>query len=442
MDPITIALKQLAERQTGIAAARDYYAGRHPLVFAGDRFERQFGSQFATLHDNLSGAVVDAVADRLHITGFGGDEVAVVAADELWRSNKLARQSGELHLEAGRSGEAALIVWPDATGAVRLHAQRADQISVVYDPEVPGRVLMAVKVWRELDKSVRVNAYWPDRIERYSYVSKQSGMPTDVSKLSPLTEDPVVSNPWGVVPVFHFAANAGVGESGTSDLVDVMPLQDALNKTLADLLVAQEYVALPQRARIGVEPRFDELTGRPVPPAQGPGAVWDIANENASVTQFATPEVTQLVGAADALRMEIARVARVPAHLLGLTGSTFPSGESLRVAERPLVARVHDRQVAWGEVWADALHLALRMAGLSDAVADTVVVEWEDPAPVSETEKITNAEAMRRIGVPLGEVLRYLGYADEQVDTVLAEAGAENDAALERAQTALDRGLL
>jgi hypothetical protein len=442
MNSITIALKQLADRQPDVATARAYYAGQHPLVFAGERFERHFSRQFASLRDNLSGAVVDAIADRLQITGFGGDDTAVAAADTLWVQNKLARQTGELHLEAGRSGDAAVIVWPDATGTVRIHTQRADQVSFVYDPEVPGRILVAVKVWRELDKSVRVNAYFADRIERYVYRAEHGGLPTDAEKLIPLADDPVVSNPWGTVPVFHFPANAGVGEAGRSDLADVIPLQDALNKTLADLMVAQEYVALPQRARIGVEPRFDDHTGRPVPPAQGPGAVWDIANEAASVSQFASPEVTQLVGAAEALRMEIARVARVPAHLLGLTNSNFPSGEALRVAERPLVARVHDRQVAWGEVWADALHLALRMAGLPDQVADSVVVEWEDPAPVSETEKISNAETLRRIGVPLGEVLRFLGYADEQIDTVLTEAGAESDVALERAQTALDRGLL
>jgi hypothetical protein len=313
-------------------------------------------------------------------------------------------------------------------------------VEVLYDPEVPGRVVLAVKVWRELDKTVRVNVYRPDVVERYFYRG-EDGMPADAKKLSPLADDPVVSNPWGQVPVFHFPANAGIGEHGRSDLADVRPLQDALNKTLADLLVAQEFIALPQRARIGVEPNIDPVTGRPIPPNQGPGAVWDIANPDAAVQQFATPEVGQLIAAAEALRMEISRVSRVPAHLLGLAGTAYPSGEALRLAERPMVARILDRQRTWGEVWGDALHLALRMGGLPDAVADSVVVEWADASPVTEAEKLANAETLRRIGAPLSEVLRYLGYEDAQVAGILADADAEAAAATETAGLMLDRGL-
>lgn len=439
-DQITLALQQLARRLPEVETARQYYAGDHTATFNGERFDRLFARQLHGLRDNLCGAVVDAVADRLQVTGFGGDERAIEVANDLWLANRMDRQAGELHLEAGRTGDAYLIVWPDNQGIVRMHAQPSAQIEVLYDPEIPGRVLLAIKVWRELDKTIRVNVYTAETVERYVY-NGEDGMPTDAKKLRPLAEDPVVANPWGIVPVFHFPANAAIGEHGRSDLADVRPLQDALNKTLADLLVAQEFIALPQRARIGVEANYDPVTGRPVPPAQGPGAVWDIGNEQAAVQQFATPEITQLVNAAEAIRMEIARVSRIPAHLLGLAATTYPSGESLRLAERPMVARILDRQRTFGEVWADALHLALRMDGIDNTTADSVVVTWTEASPITEGERIANAETLRRLGVPLSEVLRYLGYEDAQVDDIMAQAEAEADAARLAAGIMLDRGL-
>jgi len=102
---------------------------------------------------------------------------------------------------------------------------------------------------------------------------------------------------------------------------------------------------------------------------------------------------------------------------------------------------VLDRQRTWGEVWADALHLALRMAGVPNTTADSVVVEWADASPVTEGEKLANAETLRRVGVPLSEVLRYLGYEDEQVAAILADADAEAVAGAAAAGLMLDRGL-
>lgn len=63
-------LKALADKQADCRLYQRYYDGDHDLVFATEKFFNTFGYLFRTLADNLCPVVVDAVADRLEVTGF------------------------------------------------------------------------------------------------------------------------------------------------------------------------------------------------------------------------------------------------------------------------------------------------------------------------------------------------------------------------------------
>ena len=417
------ALASIAERHVSYDIAERYYNGDHPLVFASEKFRSTFGNRFRAFSDNLCAAVVDAVSDRLHVTGWNGTPAAVELAQELWKGSRMPRQAGEIHLEAVRAGDAYLLVWPDANGVVRMYAHEAEHCFVGYDEELPGVVRYAVKTWRS-GKSTRMNMYYPDRIERYVANTPNGGAPQDMKKWQQFDADgqgAVVVNPYGVVPVFHFASNGELGSSGRSELVNVAPLQDALNKVIADQLVAMEYHAMPLRYRIGVEPPIDPYTGKPVAPKQGPGVLWDLG-EGATVGQFPAGDFTPFLAAADSLRAEIARVSRTPMHLLGLSGQNYPSGEALRVAERPLADKVRDRQVSFGDAWADAMSLAVRMAGGPDERIEPV---WAPAETVSETEQLNNAVIKEQVGFSRRQVLLDLGITPDAVDLMLAEADAQ-----------------
>src|SRR5690606_32030580 len=56
----------------------------------------------------------------------------------------------------------------------------------------------------------------------------------------------------GTVPVFHFGHNARVNDYGVSVLRNVLSLQDALNKTLTDEVIAAEFTAVSQKLLLGV----------------------------------------------------------------------------------------------------------------------------------------------------------------------------------------------
>lgn len=436
------ALTDLAGRQAGYRLYRNYYDGNHRLLFATDKFLTTFGGMFQAFADNLCPAVVDAVADRLTITGWtvDGDNSDMVrnAVRAIERRSRFDRIQGELHVEAPRVGDAYLLVWPGRDGQPRLHPQRGDTCAVVYDPEDALTVVAAVKMWRTLDGRIRVNAYLQDRVERLVSREKTTEVPTRLSKLEPVNDadGPVVANPWGVIPVFHLANNAGVGETGRSELASVIPLQDALNKSIADMLVGSEFHALPQRVRIGVETRVGP-DGRPVAPRVAPGTVWDVG-VGGDVKDLPAADLSGFLAAQADFRSEIARVSRTPLHLLGLAGDRYPSGEALRVAERPLTDKVADRQTGFYDAWSGAMTLALRQAGI-DAVAEP---DWAPAESTSLTERLAQAEAKLRVGYPRRAVLIDLGETPDRADELLADAATEqaNDAA--SAAALFDRGVV
>src|SRR6201999_2522621 len=148
-------------------------------------------------------------------------------------------------------------------------------ITVQYDDDGSGNILWAAKWWTTRDKRVRVNLFYPDRIERYVSKSQTEVIVSDARSFvpSPMSQAPsqggdngpgtldlgpgTIANPYGVVPIFHFANNADVGDCGRSELEAAIPIQDGLNKSVLDMLVAMEFSAYRQRWAAGIEIDFD-----------------------------------------------------------------------------------------------------------------------------------------------------------------------------------------
>jgi hypothetical protein len=449
MNELETALTQLNEQGALCRAFDDYYGGEHRLKFATEKFRSTFGFLFREFADNLCPAVVDAVADRLKLTGFvsevnpltgtpqlsarwadaapqseqsraqvfqllrqgdadlhgaaiaaGFDEetaVALVGAGEvvdaagvqlapvpaepapadplgktawnIWNANRMDLRAGTAHLEALKTGNAYVIVWPDPeTGVPMLYPQKGRLVTVAYDEERPGRILWAAKGWVTSERKRRVTLYYPDRVEKY--VSRQSSDDAlPILKAGAFDQFRVegepwpLENPWGEVPVFHFANNAGIGEHGISELRDVIPLQDALNKSVLDMLVAMEFVAFPQRWATGIEIPEDEGGQERAPFTPGVDRLWTSDKEGTRFGQFPQADLEPFLKVQDGFRLEIARVTGTPLHYIMLLSGAPPSGEALKTLEARLVKKCQDRQTGFGNTWEDALELAVRMVG-------------------------------------------------------------------------------
>jgi Phage portal protein, SPP1 Gp6-like len=416
---LATALTTLAANLTAYGQCRNYYDGNHRLLFATDKFLSTFGNLFRAFACNLCPVVVDVPADRLTVTGFAveGGQQKADDAWALWNANRMDRKSGQVHLEALTAGDAYAIVWPDKAGAPTIYPQRAAAVTVKYDDEEPGLITWAAKAWPRADKKVRVTLYYADRIEKYIATSAADGsLPTSANGLVPFEtpgEPWPLPNPYGRVPVFHFGNNAGIGEFGASELANVIPLQDGLNKSICDRLVAQEFIAYPQRYATGLEVDKDPTTGAPIPPfIPGADRLWTVEDANVKFGEFAQARISEFIaGEVDWLH-KIAAVSGIPLHYLVHEAGGWPSGESMKTAEARLIAKVKDRQLAFGNVWEDAMAFAMTIAHKPEA---RLVALWDDPTPRNEKDHASMLVMKRSVGISAHQVQREFGYSDEQI---------------------------
>lgn len=413
-------LKHVTTIDTTYDLYEQYYAGIQRLVFASEKFQTAFGERFKAFASNISATVVDAAADRLTLTRFDADENETISerAWELWSANRMDRRAGEVHKDTFRDGNAYAIVWPDGpNGSVRLRTNRGRGFAIGYDDEDPDVLAWAIKTWRRHDGSWRANVYLRDRIEKYDTLAKSSAFPLASQqwrRLRPEREPWPLPNPWGVVPVFHFANNAGIGEYGHSELHDVIPLQDALNKAVSDMLVAMERRAVPDRWITGVEIPVDDETGKPKPLFQGyMEAVTAIGAPDAKLGQFEAVDLQQFLHVADWFVRQIAVVSRTPTHYIMPLDGGWPSGEALKSAEASFLAKIKDRQVAFGNVWEDAMTLALRMSGTE---VEGLSAVWEDATPRSDNELVMRVQGLTSSGASIDGAARVAGYDDRDVE--------------------------
>ncbi len=422
------AIDGFRSRSAGYAKNERYYSGNHDLAFATDKFKNAFGSLFREFALNLCPAICDTVRDKLRVTSFSVDTPVAHAAEvrieamRIWSANRMRIRSGEIHKEALKCGDAYMIVWPDQDGHAMLYPNRAANCIVTYDDEIPGRIIRAAKHWRGSDKRMRLNLFYSDRIEKYISKEVVEGTIPPATEFVPLVEphssaagaDSVVENPYGVVPVFHFANNADIGAFGRSELEAAVPIQDGLNKSMLDMLVAMEFSAYRQRWAAGIEVQFDAAGKAVAPYTAGVDALWITQNPEAKFGDFATADLEQFLKVKDSFRGDIASVTGTPLHYF-MQNSTrsLASGEALKKAESRFLAKIRDRQEAFGQVWADVIEFALKVEGWSPLAR--LITQWEDPAPMSDKEFLENILIKKQIGLPIDQALIEVGYGKADV---------------------------
>ena len=420
---IARAIEVFKDRSAGYAKTTRYYAGDHDLSFATEKFINAFGKLFHEFSLNVCKAICDAVRDKLIVTEFrveeGGNESIAKAAWKIWQDNRMGKRSGEIHKEAVKNGDAYAVVWVDREGKVTIYPNKANTCMVEYDAETPGKILWAAKYWTTSDKKVRLNLFYPDRIEKFEAKKRQdrpagttakqydknfTGKTTDHFVSLPAAKDFVpldgepIRNPYGVVPVFHFGNNADMGGCGQSELASAIPVQDALNKAVLDMLVAMEFASYRQRWASGIEIEYDDK-GKAIPPyVAGIERLWVSENTDAKFGSFDATDIEQFLKVKDGFRVDMAVVTGTPLYYFMQTGGEFPSGEALKKAETRFVNKVKDRMESFGQVWEELMAFALTIEKQS-ASGIRLFTEWEDPSPMSETDQLNNLILKQDLGV-------------------------------------------
>mgnify|MGYP001570164401 CR=1 FL=1 len=425
---------EMIERRPHLRRLHEYYDGRHPLGFASKKFLETFGGLFRAFADNWCGLVVDACEERLHVVGFRADPQELKADDDAWRiwqENQLDAQSQLAHTEALISGEAYACVWfadgGEATPEITVESPR--NVAVAHHPKMRRRRLAALRTWLDEWGYEHAELFLPDRVHLFRsktpvgdvvVMAQRAEWVPDIN-LAGVDEVGSMANPLGVVPVVALPNNPRLVSSfplvSGSEIASVIPLQDGVNKLVADLLVASEAVAMPMRFAIGYELDVDPTTNQPVPPPfTRADARWAVlAQAGAQLGQLQGADLSSFVKAIEMLVQHVASISRTPPHYLNASADRL-SGESIKAAETGLVAKVCRKQRHFGESWEEVMRLAGMVADIPQlAKATRAETVWADPESRTESEKVDSAQKRQALHVPDEQLWEDVGYSPQQI---------------------------
>lgn len=438
------AVKTWKSRNPAYRIYENYFDGRHQLKFVSPDWVTKYAQRVLTdrvlsIRENLCPAVVYGFTDPIAV-----DDWADNLDDDNATRLGLPRLLSFIKRECFKTGDAYVIAVNTSDG-VKPVFQRARDMVPHIDPENPDQLDWAARVWVDKQtRHARVNIYWPDVIERYQTVQPLAEN-TSTSEISVnpqawtlCPDEPTQLHNFGVVPVVWFKLDAQDQTSaGNSILADVIPLQDGLNTSLANLLINQEayartfwYVCNMRADTQAVNPFAPET--KPLPQAAPPAKTMDrnrqsiLAIDGAGpVGQFDPPDVTKLLAVQEAIKTKICAVVGLPPYLMQAQIGNVPSGAALRTLETRRLNRI----TAWQ---ADAQPV---MRGLKQllGIGDSPVV-WAPPAQLDELERWQVAQVQQSLGWALDDILAWLKISDvDGIATRAIQAKTANSAAMAQA---------
>lgn len=213
----------------------------------------------------------------------------------------------------------------------------------------------------------------------------------------------IYENPYApYIPIIHFYNDIPFTFKH-SELVNVIPLQRVLNKTLQDRALASELSAFKQKWVTGLQYDIDE-NGKPISPFESDIAkIFVSTSGDTKFGEFSETPLDNYTGVIDSLHKEISLVSSIPLHLFNISSGNFPSGEALKTAEAPFVSKIENKQKLFERPVLDCLKIAF-----PDYESFNII--FSNPSPESLSVRLDNAMKKLELGVSKEVVLKELGY--------------------------------
>ena len=405
----------------------DYYDGDQPVLYTTSRLAEIFRGLDAIFTENWCAVVIDSTKDRVNLVNIKVPEGLEQTWAPLWEGSQLKLESDDVHESALITGESFVIAWPDEQKTPQAYFNDPRLCHVFYESENPRDIEFAAKWWTRVDGLVRMTLYYPDRLEYYITEKKSENVTSE--KAFGKFKDPE-KNPYGEVPVFHFRTGQ---RKAKSDLKSVVPVQNGINKLLADMMVAAEYGAFKQRYIIS----SSEIQGKL---KNAPNEIWDLPagdgmSQQTQAGQFDATPLKNYLDAIDNLSMAVSSITRTPKHYFFSIGSNL-SGEALIAMEAPLNKKAQDRIDRFIPGWQDVTRFMLKIKGVEIRAQDVVPV-FDEPESV---QPFTEAQAIQMLvsaGIPLPAACMRLGWTDSEIDKLKIAIEEQQAAERENLSTSL-----
>jgi len=336
--------------------------------------------------------VTETTAERLIVDGFRSADTDAVESEfwRWWQGNRLDGRQMPHAVEVLKSGYSFVSVWAgeeedesDESPIPLIVPDSPLRVDVQYDGPDPFEATSAVKV------RGRYAWLYPDTtiVHAFEWVR---GKWVQVGE---------VENTLGEIPFVKFRANPDTDGGHVSDLHGAIPIQDRINRTTVDRLLAQAFSAFRQRWATGLVLDADD-DGKAVEPFNSAvDRLWITEDEGARFGEFSEATLSNYVGAIAADVEHLAAVTRTPPHYL-LGQIVNVNAEALTAAETGLTRKVQSHQQTQGEAWEDVFRLAAKAAGREDLIRDDLETVWRRTETVSDAQRVDAGLKKKGLNVP------------------------------------------
>lgn len=451
-------LDAMEARKARLTRLRQYHRGEQDTWKLHSEAARlAFNRTFSGLKANLAAPIVSSAARRLKVEGFrvpvdGSDDPLVTTVSDaeawrIWQANAMDGRSAIAHTEAIAMGECPVIIDrnPDDPRTPRITVEDPLQVIVERDPADPRRRLAAIKTWVDADGARVLILYLPDRLEWWRTVPAAQVAGRRAAGFARVSADQfdLRGTRWrfdpersgasptpDAVPVAVLVNQPRVDGTGQGEHEAILPLLDAINKTLIDLLTTSEFTAAPQRYASGItlDQEQDEKDAdgnvtrvAPTPIQQAVNRWITSENPDAAFGQFPIAQLEPYTKAIDEFVELITASTSTPFHLLLAGSRSVPmTGEARKTAEHPLDQKVEGMQVDFGEAWEEVMRLAFLAAGDTKHASTRSEVRWRPQGSSSEAQHTDALSKLAAIGVDFETILELYPFSPEEITRILA----------------------
>lgn len=363
-----------------------YFIGLHRAPYEPDTATREFWALAHRAVTNLTQLIVNTMTQRLVVDGFRPSNQTMENAPqwEWWQANGLDARQKALYDESAKHGYSGCMVLPgDPVPVMKPVSPREWWIGfedysddwAFLGLKQPGRRLNEIVMPLDADQT------WHVLDERARYVVRYSTA-GDVA-----VEQETVHN-LGHVPIVPFRNSWNLTRYPDGEIEPVIAIQDRLNQTVFDLLVAQTYSAAPQKWATGMVLPTDER-GQPIVDLRAfAKSLWVTSDEGAKFGSLPEANLGNIVRAIEQSLRMYGLMSQTPPHYL-LGDLVNLSAEALLAADTSLAKKVQNHQVLYGEAWEQTFRLAGVAAGDATAATDMEAqVWWRDTEPRSIAQQV------------------------------------------------------
>lgn len=414
---------------------RKYAEGDHRAKLTDEmrRMLRVTDTRLDRFNANYCGLITQAMSDRMTVTSIEGDtsEATEWAADVM-ETNRFDTLQMDVHEDMLVSGDTfVMAAWSENESRViwaHEPAYNGDYGMIpVYD-RMRRNLVAAVKIWWEGDAKL-VNLYMPKEIKKYTWMgTKEEPNPKLITRDDAADWTDVQGAALGV-PVIHFKNRASTyAWHGESELVNAIPLQDVLNRTITSMVMTSELSAFMIPVAIGFTPPAALMPGSWIVVTGTDGAALD-KDDMVKVDVLKQAELVPFISQAEFTIDQISSVTQTP--ILSAMGSSSSSGEALKQRETGLIGKVNRAQTRTGNAWEDTVNLSARLQttyGTKPPESKKRRAQWKDASPRNESEVVKNAMLTRDVTgdrETLREIGTVRGWDEAKIDQLMMERDEE-----------------